>query len=119
MSRDDERIGREPTPETIRQGTVRMEEHPQYAQTIANIKARGYNVVFVEGTACVVIREVVSQQGQPLRIEREVQVRSSMAYLDLEHEIGHLDQIEQRLKEGMLPTSRVFESGRQLGFVKV
>ncbi len=90
-----------------------MEEHPQYAQTIADIEARGYKVIFVEGAACVVVREVVNQQGEPLRIEREVQVRSGMAYLDLEHEIGHLDQIEHRLKEEMLPTERVLESGRQ------
>jgi hypothetical protein len=36
-----------------------------------------------------------------------------MPYLDLEHEIGHLDQIENQLKGAMRPTERVLESGRR------
>lgn len=90
-----------------------MEEHPLYAQTIADIEARGYKVVLVEGTACVVVREVVNLQGIPLQIEREMQIRPGMTFIDLEHEVGHLDQIEYQLKEEMLPTERVLESGRQ------
>lgn len=104
--------GRDPTPETIRQGTVRMEEHPQYAQMLAEIETRGCKVVFAEDDPCVVVREVVNAQGATLRIEREMQIRPGMAYLDLEHETGHLDQIETRLRDAMLPTKRVLESGR-------
>ena len=90
-----------------------MEEHPQYAQTVTDIEARGYKVVPTQGVPCVVIREVVDTQGNVLRIEREVQVRFGMPYLDLEHELGHLDQIQDRLKADMLPIDRVFESGRE------
>jgi hypothetical protein len=103
-------VGLDPTPDTIRHGTVRMEEHPDYAATIAMVEVAGFTIVEAP-KAQVVIRRVVGADRGTLRIERELRVITGMRYLDLEHEVGHINQVldTARFPEGPLPTDIVKE----------
>jgi hypothetical protein len=102
--------GLDASPETIRQGTVRMEQHPEFQQDVAALKGKGFELRYADGDPHVELREVLTPEGELIRTEKVVVVRKGMRYLDFEHELGHVDQI-QRLKQP-LATERVLESGR-------
>jgi uncharacterized Zn-binding protein involved in type VI secretion len=87
--------GLDPTEETIRIGTVRMEDHPNYIDAIRRVRNAGFEVVHRNEAPHVVIRRVVDREGNLLRIERELIVQPGMRYLDLEHELDHIRQGER------------------------
>jgi hypothetical protein len=100
--------GLPPTPENIEMGTVRMEAHPKYASTIAEAEKSGFRVVSSD-RAQVVIRKVIDEKGQCLRIEKELHIQPGMRYLDLEHEMGHIRQATERFGSNPPPTNIVIE----------
>lgn len=108
------KTGLDPTPETVREGTVRMEEHPDYGTELAALADKGFTVVKTTGDPHVEIRRVVGPDGSILRVDHEVHVRPGMRYLDLEHELGHVRQATDpaRFPDGPRPTSIVIEDSR-------
>ncbi|MBW4528042.1 MAG: DUF4157 domain-containing protein [Phormidium tanganyikae FI6-MK23] len=104
------RDGLEASPETVRDGSVRMEEHPSYRSTLDEIRRLGFEVKKTAGDPYVSVREVLSPEGQVIRVEKSVFVRDGMRFLDLEHELGHIRQLTERFGENPLPTERVIES---------
>lgn len=101
------KVGKQPTPETIRQGTVRMEWHPDYDTTIQKAKEAGFEVR-VSGFASVDWIEVYDQKRNLLRVEKVLNVLAGMRFLDLEHELGHIEQFS-RFEDQVPPTDRVVE----------
>jgi hypothetical protein len=101
--------GLESSPETVRDGSVRMEEHPSYRTTLDEIRRLGFEVKKTSGDPYVSVREVLNPEGQVIRVEKNVFVRDGMRFLDLEHELGHIRQLTERFGENPLPTERVIE----------
>ena len=99
--------GKDPTPDTIREGSVRMEQHPQYEDTIGQVKEAGFEIK-VSDVARVEVKEVVNSNGNVIRVEKTLYVQENMRYLDLEHELGHIKQLE-RFGAQIPPTQRVIE----------
>lgn len=105
------KIGNDPTPESISEGSVRMEEHPDFAAVIRDLEARGFTIVYTN-EARVMIRRVVGKDGAVIRTDLEVRVIKGMRFLDLEHEIGHVNQFTdpQRFPDGPPPSDIVHEN---------
>ncbi len=101
--------GLDPNPETIRQGTVRMEEHPDYPQVLRELQDAGFDVKSTNGSPYVEVLEVVDVNGNVLRVEKTVYLQPNMRYLDLEHELGHVRQIVDRFNGEIPPTRRVVQ----------
>ncbi len=101
--------GLEATPDTIREGSVRMEEHPDYSATVAELDRLGFQLTPTSGDPHVSVTEVLNLAGEVIRVEKKVYVREGMRYLDLEHEVGHVRQLTERFGENPLPTDRVIE----------
>lgn len=103
------KTGIDPTPESIAHGTVRMEEHPGFAAEIARVKAMGFTIVAVESDPSVTIRRFVGLKGETLRTDLEFRLRPRMRYLDLEHELGHINQLfdTNRFPDGPPPSEIV------------
>ena len=99
--------GKDPTPDTIREGSVRIEQHPQYEETIRQVKAAGFEIK-VSDVARVEVKEVLDSNGNVIRVEKTLYVQENMRYLDLEHELGHIKQLE-RFGDKIPPTQRVIE----------
>ncbi len=102
--------GEPPTPRSIEQGTVRMEDHPNYPHVVQDLGDLGYSlVVRTTGDPHVVIRHVYDQSRQLAAVEHEVHVQRGMRYLDLEHELDHVRQMTdpRRFPDGPLPTEIV------------
>lgn len=88
--------GLDPTPETIRTGLVRMEDHPDYPTTVVRLEELGYTVreVAPGGDPRVSIVHLHDgPRGPVIGIDRAVNVIPQMRWLDLEHEIGHVEQM--------------------------
>jgi len=77
--------GKYPTPETIREGSVRMEQHPQYEEIIKQIKVAGFEIR-ISNEVRVEVKEVVNLNGNLIRVEKVVYVQENMRYLDIEPE---------------------------------
>jgi Uncharacterized conserved protein len=104
------KTGEPATPETIRQGTVAMEDHPQYAELMAEVRNKGFEVREIPGDPHVSVVEVVNEAGEVIRVEKVLFVRRGMRFLDLEHEVGHIRQVTERFgADKVLPTERVME----------
>jgi len=106
-------LGLAPTPETIRQGTVRMEDHPDFQSKIEELQRRGYRFEYnpdPNEDPHVHVRQVLTREGKTVRFEKTVFGNRGMRFLDLEHELGHVDQLEG-LKTPM-PNDQVLENGR-------
>jgi hypothetical protein len=102
-------MGKPPTPETIADGTVKMQEHPQYLDVIQKAKTEGYEIKITKnGSAHVEVREIVDPSGNVIRVEKILNLQEDMRFLDLEHELGHIQQ-QTRFKDGFLPTERFLE----------
>lgn len=101
------KLGKPPTPETIRQGTVRMEEHPDYETAIQKAKDAGFEIRSA-GFASVDRIEFYDKEGNLLRIEKVLNVLQRMRYLDLEHELGHIEQFS-RFGDRIPPTDKYVE----------
>ncbi|HEX3762860.1 MAG TPA: hypothetical protein VHW23_29390 [Kofleriaceae bacterium] len=103
--------GVDPTPESIRQGTVRMEDHPDFPQVREDLQAKGYEFTYDDGQAPKVkIVETVDADGEPIGLKKYLIANRGMRWLDLEHELGHVDQMESM--EHPLVTDRVLEDGK-------
>lgn len=100
--------GEAPTPETIRQGTVRMEEHPDYDTAIQKVLNAGFEIKY-GGEASVESIEIYDKNQNFVRIEKNLHVVAGMRYIDLEHELGHIDQLTTRFGEKVPPTQKVVE----------
>ena len=87
-----------------------MEEHPAYDATIAEAKRLGFEVKTTNGSPHVVVREVVSPEGKVLRLEKELHLQEDMRFLDLEHEMGHIQQLTERFGPDVRPTERWIET---------
>jgi hypothetical protein len=105
------RTGSAPTAESITEGSVRMEDHPRFQAEIQALEARGFKVVRTSGDPHVVVRRVVLQDGTYVRTDLEIHIRDGMRFLDLEHEIGHVNQMMDtaRFPDGPPPTKIVVE----------
>ena len=101
------KLGKKPTPKTIRQGTVRMEDHPDYDITVQRVKDSGFEIKH-SGIAGVEWLEIYDQAGNLLRIEKILHVLKGMRYLDLEHELGHIEQFN-RFGNQVPPTEKLIE----------
>jgi hypothetical protein len=99
--------GKEPTSESIRQGTVRMEGHPDYEQAIQTAKDAGFEIK-KSGFARVEVLEIYNQEGNYLRVEKILHVLEGMRYIDLEHELGHIEQLG-RFGVEVFPTDKLVE----------
>jgi hypothetical protein len=106
--------GVDPTPESIRLGTVRMEDHPDFRRVLAELKAKGYTFEYVNTEAPKVkLVETVTPEGEPIDTQKYVLGHRGMRWIDLEHELGHVDQIEAMAAKGkLLATDRQLENGR-------
>jgi hypothetical protein len=101
--------GLDATPETIREGSVRMEQHPEYANTLTKIKELGFDIENTYSDPYVEVKEVLNSQKEVVRVLKVVYVQEGMRYLDLEHELGHIRQLTERFGDKCLPTERVIE----------
>lgn len=101
--------GVEPTPESIRTGTVRMEQHPNYHAVISEIENLGFRMRTTSKAPHVSVWEIVSPDGVRLRVEKTVHVQEGMRFLDLEHELGHVYQLTERFGGEVRPTERFIE----------
>jgi hypothetical protein len=102
------RLGCAPTPETIRQGTVRMEEHPDYEADIQKAKDAGFEVRF-SGEASIEWTELYDLNQNLLRIRKVLNVATGMRYIDLEHELGHIEQFTTRFGDTVPPLEKKIE----------
>jgi hypothetical protein len=102
------KLGKEASPAAIREGSVQMEEHPQYEASLQQAKDSGFSVKYTEGDPHVTVREIVDSTGKVIRVEKELNLQAGMRYLDLEHELGHIKQLE-RFGENIPPTQRLME----------
>lgn len=94
------KLGLDPTPDTIREGSVRMEQHPNYKNLIAEIKRLEFAVKNTQqDEPHVVVREVLNPEIQLIRVEKILYIQEGMRYLDLEHELGHIRQLSERFGE--------------------
>jgi hypothetical protein len=104
--------GVDPTPESIRQGTVRMEDHPDFPQVLEDLQAKGYEFTYDNrGAPRVKIVETVSSDGKPIGLKKYLFANRGMRWIDLEHELGHVGQMEAM--ESPMVTHRVLEDGRE------
>jgi hypothetical protein len=103
--------GLEATTETISEGTVKMEAHPHFSQTVAELEKRGIKFVTTAEDPHFVARRVINLDGKIVRTELELHAQPGMRWLDLEHEIGHVDQLTDvtRFPEGPPPSEIMLE----------
>ena len=100
------KIGVAPSDYSIRVGTVRMEEHPDYQNLIDKIINQGF-LIISDREAHVSYIEVINTQKEVIRVEKELHIIPDMRYIDLEHEFGHIRQLERF--DGKLYTDRFME----------
>lgn len=101
--------GERPSPETIAHGTVRMEDHPGFDTLLAEASSKGVAIKYGE-RARVDLVHVVDDTGEILEVRRELHLVTGMRYLDLEHEMGHVRQLE-RFGDAPPPTKKVVKRG--------
>lgn len=99
------KLGEPPTPETIRQGTVRMEEHPDYEAVIQKAKNAGFEIK-VTHEAAIKWTELYDLDQNLIRIEKLLLVASGMRFIDLEHELGHIEQFTTRFGPNIPPLEK-------------
>lgn len=98
--------GKQPTAETIRQGTVEMELHPNYEATVQKARDVGFQIKFTTRNPSVKIFHIYDTNMKLIQIEKLLCLQKRMRYLDLEHEVGHIDQLG-RFGKQMPPTDKV------------
>ena len=88
------RVGVDPSEYSIKVGTVRMKEHPNYQNLISEAESKGFKVV-ESSNACIRYVEYINKAREVIRVEKELHVVPGMRYIDLEHELGHIRQLEK------------------------
>ena len=109
--------GLDPSPSSIEQGTVRMEDHPDFPRVMQELQDLGFTVRHTDGDPYVQVTRVVGPDGQVIRVDQDINLRPGMRFLDLEHEMGHVHQVTDtaRFPDGV-PANREFTEhpdGRQ------
>ena len=102
------KIGDEASESSIKIGIVRMEEHPNYENIIKEFKNAGFEIIIhndFKNSPRVEILEITNKNTGEVKIEKRLHITENMRFTDLEHEYGHLKQIE-RLGENAPPTNK-------------
>lgn len=96
------KIGDEATEQTIKWGTVKMKLHPKFNDIIKFLKERNIDVKEIDDVTQDVgytERFVYDKNGTTLlRVDKILEWHPEMRFLDLEHEIDHVLQLEKNLK---------------------
>ncbi len=100
--------GEPPTPESIRQGTVRMENHPDYEAAIQKALDAGFEIR-ISGEAAIEWIELYDLNQKLIRIEKILHVANGMRYIDLEHELDHIKQFTTRFGHTVPPLQKKIE----------
>lgn len=114
------KIGEDPTDETIRIGTVRMKEHPDFEELETFLSVRGVITTEIEDVTRdvgYIERIVLDAANQKIRTEKILIWHPEMRFLDLEHEIDHIKQFEENLN-GEYCTHLVQEKSQGLKTIK-
>lgn len=85
-----------------------MEAHPDYQSMIEQAKEAGFEVKFTTGDPCVKVVEVYDVENKLIRVEMGLYLQKGMRYIDLEHELGHIEQLS-RFGHPAPPTDKVIE----------
>lgn len=86
--------GDDVTPDSVRYGTVRMEDHPDFPKMKAEAEAKGFTIE-TGSPPRVSVERVVDETGKVIEVRKQLYVEPGMRYLDLEHEMGHLRQLDR------------------------
>jgi hypothetical protein len=70
--------GAEPTPLTIRLGTVRMSAHPDYQAVIQTAKDAGFEIKYTEGAPYVEVIEVQDREGNLILLSKTLGLQKGM-----------------------------------------
>jgi len=95
------KIGEDASEETIRIGTVRMKEHPDFENIRTFLSVRDVIIEEIEDVTNdvgYIERIVLNAANQKIRTEKILAWHPEMRFLDLEHEIDHIKQFESNLK---------------------
>ncbi|WP_288377018.1 hypothetical protein [Chryseobacterium culicis] len=95
------KIGEQATTETIQWGTVKMKLHPKFDEMLQFLKERNIKIVEIADiTQDVGYTEkfVFTRQLELVRIDKIIEWHPEMRFLDLEHEIDHIIQLEKNLQ---------------------
>jgi hypothetical protein len=84
-----------------------MELHPNYEARLAHARAKGFEISSTPADPHVEVLEVVDPTGATLELRRTLVLQPKMRFLDLEHEMGHIEQLERL---GFPPTKRMVRS---------
>jgi len=94
------KIGEDPTEETIRIGTVRMKEHPDFEELRTFLSESDVVIEEIEDVTNDVgytEKIVLNATNQKIRTEKILEWHPEMRFLDLEHERDHIKQFEENL----------------------
>jgi hypothetical protein len=92
-----------------------MDAHPDYQALIGSAKDAGFEIKYTQGAPYVEVIEVQDREGNLILLSKERLKIKGMRYIDLEHELGHIEQLLRFGEQGM-PTDRVTEyaNGRRV-----
>jgi len=92
-----------------------MEAHPEYQAVIQTAKNAGFEIKYTKGDPYVEAIEVYDRKGNFIQLEKTLWLQKWMRYIDLEHELDHIEQL-LRFGEQGLPTDRFIEyaNGRRV-----
>jgi hypothetical protein len=65
--------GAEPSDKAIKNGTVKMESHPEFSPMLQRVKEKGFEIKQAAKTPSVVIRRVAPTEGEPY-VEKQLLV---------------------------------------------
>ncbi len=82
------------TAETIAHGSCAMEVHPDFTNLIDEARNKGFRIVY-DAKAHVANIRVVNEAGELIEMRRELHLIAGARFLDLEHELGHIRQLER------------------------
>lgn len=88
-----------------------MEQHPDYDAAIQKAKDGGFEVRF-SGEASIEWTELYDLNQNFLRIRKVLNVAAGMRYIDLEHELGHIEQFTTRFGDTVPPLEKKIEFSR-------
>ncbi|MDR3024200.1 hypothetical protein [Chryseobacterium sp.] len=106
------RIGEQATSETIQWGTVKMKLHPKFDDMMQFLKERDIKIVEIADiTQDVGYTEkfVFTRQLELVRIDKIMEWHPEMRFLDLEHEIDHVIQLEKNLQGKYATTTEIIK----------
>jgi hypothetical protein len=82
-----------------------MEQHPDYPALVQHLAQRGYPLVVQSEAPPAFFKRVYDEQGAVVRKDKYVAVVAGIRFLDLEHEVGHVEQLEDYFG-GNLPITK-------------